>query len=66
MGEESMGWIAGLPGFVAAGGIARLIVAFAGAVLLIVILRKRGMSARNSLLRCARRQPNAVCRPQSI
>lgn len=36
-------WIAGLLGFAAMGGIARFIVAFGGAVLLIFILSKLGM-----------------------
>ena len=36
-------WIAGLLGFAAVGGIARLIVAFGGAVLLIFILGKLGI-----------------------
>lgn len=36
-------WIAGLLGFGAMGGIARFIVAFGGAVLLIFILSKLGM-----------------------
>lgn len=36
-------WIAGLLGFAAIGGIARFIVAFGGAVLLIFILGKLGM-----------------------
>lgn len=36
-------WIAGLLGFAAMGGIARFIVAFGGAVLLIFILSKFGM-----------------------
>jgi len=36
-------WIAGLLGFAAVGGIARFIVAFGGAVLLIFILGKLGI-----------------------
>lgn len=36
-------WVAGALGFVAVGGIARFIVAIAGAVLLIFILRKLGV-----------------------
>ena len=36
-------WIAGLLGFAAMGGIARFIVAFGGAVLLIFILGKLGI-----------------------
>jgi uncharacterized membrane protein YeaQ/YmgE (transglycosylase-associated protein family) len=36
-------WIAGLLGFGAIGGIARFIVAFGGAALLIFILSKLGM-----------------------
>ncbi|MBW8307507.1 MAG: GlsB/YeaQ/YmgE family stress response membrane protein [Thiobacillus sp.] len=36
-------WIAGLLGFAAMGGIARFIVAFGGAVLLIFILSKLGI-----------------------
>ena len=36
-------WVAGLLGFAAVGGIARFIVAIAGAVLLIFILRKLGV-----------------------
>ena len=36
-------WIAGMLGFVAIGGIARFIVAFAGAVLLIFILGRLGV-----------------------
>lgn len=36
-------WIAGLLGFAAVGGIARFIVAFGGAVLLIFILGKIGI-----------------------
>jgi len=36
-------WIAGLLGFATIGGIARFIVAFGGAVLLIFILSKLGM-----------------------
>lgn len=36
-------WIAGLLGFAAVGGIARFIVAFGGAVLLIFILSKLGI-----------------------
>lgn len=36
-------WVAGLLGFVAVGGIARFIVAFGGAVLLIFILGKLGI-----------------------
>jgi uncharacterized membrane protein YeaQ/YmgE (transglycosylase-associated protein family) len=36
-------WIAGMLGIVAAGGIARFLVAIAGAVLLIFILDKLGV-----------------------
>ena len=36
-------WIAGMLGFAATGGIARFIVAIAGAVLLIFVLRKLGL-----------------------
>lgn len=36
-------WVAGLLGFVAVGGIARFLVAFGGAVLLIFILGKLGI-----------------------
>jgi uncharacterized membrane protein YeaQ/YmgE (transglycosylase-associated protein family) len=36
-------WVAGLLGFVALGGIARFIVAIAGAALLIFILQKLGL-----------------------
>jgi len=36
-------WVAGLLGFAAVGGLARFIVAFAGAVLLIFILGKLGV-----------------------
>jgi uncharacterized membrane protein YeaQ/YmgE (transglycosylase-associated protein family) len=36
-------WIAGLLGFAAAGGIARFIIAIAGAALLIFILQKLGL-----------------------
>ncbi|HEY9098717.1 MAG TPA: GlsB/YeaQ/YmgE family stress response membrane protein, partial [Thiobacillus sp.] len=36
-------WIAGLLGFAAVGGLARFIVAFGGAVLLIFILGKLGI-----------------------
>ena len=36
-------WIAGLLGFAAVGGIARFIVAFGGAVLLIFVLGKLGI-----------------------
>lgn len=39
-------WIAGLLGFAAVGGIARFIVAFGGAVLLIFILGKLGVLRR--------------------
>jgi uncharacterized membrane protein YeaQ/YmgE (transglycosylase-associated protein family) len=39
-------WIAGMLGFAAVGGIARFIVAFAGAVLLILILGKLGIFKR--------------------
>ena len=40
-------WIAGLLGFAAVGGIARFIVAFGGAVLLIFILGKFGIFRRS-------------------
>ncbi|MDT3706678.1 MAG: GlsB/YeaQ/YmgE family stress response membrane protein [Thiobacillus sp.] len=40
-------WIAGLLGFAAMGGIARFIVAFGGAVLLIFILGKLGIFKRS-------------------
>ena len=39
-------WIAGALGFAAAGGIARFIVAFGGAVLLIFILGKLGIFSK--------------------
>lgn len=43
MGSMLGYWAAGALGFVAVGGIARFIVAIAGAVLLIFILRKLGV-----------------------
>jgi uncharacterized membrane protein YeaQ/YmgE (transglycosylase-associated protein family) len=39
-------WVAGMLGFAAVGGIARFLVAFAGAVLLIFILGKLGIFKR--------------------
>lgn len=39
-------WIAGLFGIAATGGIARIIIAIAGAVLLIFILRKLGVFSK--------------------
>ena len=39
-------WVAGMLGFAAPGGIARFLVAFAGAALLIFILGKLGIFKR--------------------
>jgi len=39
-------WLAGLMGIAPAGGVLRLVIAFAGAVLLIFILRKLGIFQR--------------------